>query len=377
MHNNSAITKIWITILLTVVSGAAGFAATAQNTPPVVTNVVAGQLDDGSGKVGISYDVTDDERDRLSVMIEVSSDGGTTYLVPVSVENLSGDVGNGITPGKGKRIIWDAPKDQPNVNSASYRVRITAVEQPEGMVLIPAGRFIMGDDNGQADEQPAREVYLDVFFIDQYEVTNGQFAQFLNAIGRNEDTDGNRLIDLEDTDARIRYVVGRYYAVSGLGAHPVTEVTWYGAKAYAAWHGKRLPTEAEWEKAARGLDGRTYPWGESTTDMWGKANYNNHIGSTGGIGRYTKGRSPYGIYDMAGNVWEWVADVYDPDFYSISLDQNPFNDVTEEIFDSHRSLRGGSWFNITEKLRCAARHHQAPIDSGHSIGFRCAMSIHQ
>ena len=149
-------------------------------------------LDDGSGKVGISYNIADDEKDRLSVMIEVSSDGGTTYLAPVSVENLSGDVGNGITPGKGKRIIWDAAKDQPDVNSASYRVRITAVEQPEGMVLVPAGRFIMGDDNGQADEQPAREVYLDVFFIDQYEVTNGQFAQFLNAIGRNEDTNGNR-----------------------------------------------------------------------------------------------------------------------------------------------------------------------------------------
>ena len=162
--------------------------------------------------------------------------------------------------------------------------------------------------------------------------------------------------------------------MSGFENHPVTEVTWYGAKTYAEWRGKRLPTEAEWEKAARGIDGRPYLWGEEPPNAL-RANYNNYIGSTESVGRYRMGRSPYGVYDMAGNVWEWVADAYDENFYSTSPERNPTNDIVDLAVD--RVLRGGSWFAIAANIRSASRYHQAPTDSGYSIGFRCAMSIRQ
>jgi formylglycine-generating enzyme required for sulfatase activity len=203
MKDNAQKMTLWIVAFLAAWVIHEGLAATTTNTPPVVTNVSAGQLD--YGMVEITYDVTDEEGNLLSVMIEISNDGGATWLVPVGTENLKGDVGNGVVPGKDKRIIWDAPEDQPNVNSASYRVRITAAEQPEGMVLIPAGTFVMGDDDGRTDEQPAHTVYLDAFFIDQYEITNKQFAEFLNKIGRHEDADGNQLIDLTDAHVRIEW----------------------------------------------------------------------------------------------------------------------------------------------------------------------------
>ena len=341
------------------------------NTNPVVTNLDVLQREDG--KLEINFDIEDKQDDLLSVAVEISDNNGRTYDVPIGLNSLMGDVGNGIEGGKSKQIVWDAIKDQPNVNSASYRVRITVAEVPEGMVLIPARRFIMGDVDGALDQQPERDIELDPFFIDKYEVTNLEFARFLNDVGRVMDQNGNLLIDLEDKDVQIVWFGGMYRVADGYLNHPVVEVSWFGANAYAEWAGKRLPTEAEWEKAARGYDGRTYPWGEDID--WLRANYNKHRGEAEPISEYPSGQSPYHIYNMAGNVAEWVADVYSANFYSSAAEKNPVNVESESEFPLKRVVRGGSWYSHQNELKCSARSQLIPTESQFSIGFRCAMSI--
>ena len=164
----------------------------------------------------------------------------------------------------------------------------------EGMVLIPAGEFQMGSNSGESNEKPVHSVYIDAFYMDEYEVTNAEYAAFLNAKGKHTES-GKTWLNIGDARARIEYVAGVYRAKGGYENHPVTDVSWYGAVAYAAWAGKRLPTEAEWEKAARGnLSGLTYPWGNTIDSS--KANYNNHIEDTTAVGKYTA--NGYGLYDM-------------------------------------------------------------------------------
>ena len=177
------------------------------------------------------------------------------------------------------------------------------------MVLIPAGEFQMGSNHGDSDERPVHTVYVDAFYMDKYEVTNAEYAAFLNAKGKHGEA-GVIWFDLADVDARISLNVrisligstSTYLVDAGYENRPVVEVSWYGAMAYAKWAGKRLPTEAEWEKAARGgLSGLTYPWGNSIDSS--KANYNGNVGDTTAVGKYSA--NGYGLYDMAGNVWEW------------------------------------------------------------------------
>jgi len=155
------------------------------------------------------------------------------------------------------------------------------------MVLVPAGEFVMGSEAGPS-ERPVRRVFLDAYYIDTYEVTNGLYGKFLQATRRHEP---------------------RYWKDARVNDpnQPVVGVTWYDAEAYCHWSGKRLPTEAEWEKAARGTDGRISPWG----NQWDSARASTSDGGSGKlspVGSYEAGKSPYGAYDMAGNVWEWVAD---------------------------------------------------------------------
>ena len=193
--------------------------------------------------------------------------------------------------------------------------------------------------------------------MDKYEVTNAEYAAFLNAKGKHIEN-GIVWFDLTDEHALIERVGGRYRAKAGYANHPVIEVSWYGAMAYAAWAGKRLPTEAEWEKAARGgLAGQKYPWGNTIDSS--KANYNLNIWETTSVGSYSP--NAYGLYDMAGNVWEWCLDAYDANFYRNPVHRNPIagaasiSDVINNYTNvkSYRVLRGGSWFVAAQLVRVA------------------------
>ena len=239
-------------------------------------------------------------------------------------------------------------------------------------VHVPAGWFTMGGNNGDSDERPVHRVYLKGYYISKYEVTNAQYCAFLNAYGNSYQ--GHKCIDIDDEDCQIYYSNGRYYVKSGYENYPVIEVTWYGAKAFCEYYGWRLPTEAEWEKAARGTDGRKYPWGNHDPYYNGKyyANYDpgdydaDGYEYTAPVGSYPHGASPYGCMDMAGNVWEWCNDWYDSDYYSRSPGRNPQGPSS----GSRRVLRGGSWDGSAGCIRCAYRYYYAPSDSWDCVGFR-------
>ena len=226
----------------------------------------------------------------------------------------------------------------------------------------------MGSDEGENDERPVHIVYLDSFYIDKTEVSNAQFAQFLNEQG-NQEENGVTWLDIEDREGTITESGGRYQPKGGYAHHPVTEVTWYGAVAYCEWAGRRLPTEAEWEKAARGTDARTYPWGEGID--CNHANYSACIGETTEVGSYPLGASPYGALDMAGNVWEWVSDWAYDHYYAASPGSNPQGPDS----GSSRMVRGGSLHNADRRVRAAVRFSNDPFNSLSSMGFRCASSM--
>lgn len=252
---------------------------------------------------------------------------------------------------------------------------------PADMVLIPAGDFLMGSNDAEAgsDEQPVHTVYLDAFYIDKYEVTNAEYAAFLNATGKHIEG-GIKWFDLNDSDAHIEYVDGRYQSKAGYESHPVIEVSWYGAMAYAEWAGKRLPTEAEWEYAARGgLTGKKYAWGDSIDIS--KANYHSDIKDTMPVGSYSP--NGYGLYDMTGNVWEWCLDAYDSHVYTSSPRRNPIvgaqsiSDIIDNFttIQSSRVLRGGSWFYSAPYLRVSYRDRDTPRITYTLFGFRCVKEI--
>jgi formylglycine-generating enzyme required for sulfatase activity len=233
-----------------------------------------------------------------------------------------------------------------------YEKTVSAQVQDPSMVLVPAGEFTMGSPTGDPDERPPHQVYLDSFLIDIYEVTVGQYAAFLQAKGIDPPSD---------------------WKTMNQPAHqkrPVANVDSTDASAFCKWAGKRLPTDAEWEKAARGTDGRVYPWGnDAPTPLhanFGKPEWNNH-GVLAPVGSFETGKSPYGIYDMAGNVWEWVSDWYDYNYYKTSPSQNPTGPST----GGTKVIRGGSWYSNPRAIRSANRSLITPTDQGLN-GFRCA-----
>ncbi len=233
-----------------------------------------------------------------------------------------------------------------------------------GMVLIPAGEFSMGCDanhnDGNAclsDQVPLHTVYLDTFMIDKYEVTNAQYALCV----------ASGVCSEPDFD----YSYGRqsYYNDPTYTNYPVIYVSWSDAATYCSWVNKRLPTEAEWEKAARGASVRAYPWGDMTASC-SLANGNWCVDDTSKVGAYSAGASPYGVFDMAGNVWEWVSDWYLLGYYSNSSYANPTGPST----GSYKVIRGGSWDNSFDSLLTAYRDYFHPDFTGNNFGFRCASS---
>lgn len=217
------------------------------------------------------------------------------------------------------------------------------------MRLVPAGEFSMGSGSGDSDEVPVHPVYLDGYDIDKYEVTNALYRACVVAGACYEPH------DISD------------YSNSQYADHPVIYVDWDMAKTYCEWRGARLPTEAEWEKAARGEDGRTYPWGEGIDCS--KANYLGCSGGTSNVMTYQSSASPYGVFDMAGNVWEWVADWYSENYYRTSPKENPTGPDSGTL----RVLRSGAWNVGPDVVRTSLRnaHPQSSFDN--DIGFRCAM----
>jgi len=235
------------------------------------------------------------------------------------------------------------------------------------MITIPAGPFTMGSDEGPADERPAHRVEVAAFSIDRFPVTNAQFAAFLNASGPVNST-GERLFDVDDPDARIRQQGGKWVADKGYENHPVVEVSWGGARDYCAWAKRRLPTEAEWEKAARGTDGRKYAWGNESPDR-SRAQFNAGYNRTASVDSFPKGASPYGVLDLPGNAWEWVSSAYLPYPYKAS-------DGREDLKPGPvRGTRGGGHDSPAEELTTTHRGRNLSRNPGsghHNIGFRCA-----
>ncbi len=254
------------------------------------------------------------------------------------------------------------------------------------MVLVPGGSFTMGSDAGEPAERPAHRVTVSAFWIDRFETTNAEFAAFVRSTGYV--TDPERSGRGWVWDGQWREVRGAGWrhphdpgsSIEGLDRHPAVQVSWHDARAYCLWKGQRLPTEAEWERAARGDGRRTYPWGNAPpregrryrasygSDDCCRADDGDGYRFTAPVGSFPLGQSPFGVHDMAGNVWEWVEDWFDPAFYRRAPAVDPVNREPAEM----KVLRGGGWGNDPWGLRATLRHANPPRFGLDMVGFRCA-----
>jgi eukaryotic-like serine/threonine-protein kinase len=282
-----------------------------------------------------------------------------------------------LTPTLGVGSIWTRPTDGMQ------------------MVYIPEGEFVMGSSEGDSNEKPPHDISLDDYWIDQTEVTNAMFQMFVTATGYDTDAEkfGQSLVyqpgeflpavqKWEMTSgANWLHPSGTESSLSGLENHPVVQVSWNDASAYCEWAGARLPTEAEWEFAARGTDGRTYPWGNQYPSgnlanfadvnldaIWASDGDDDGYQFTSPVGNYAAGASPFGALDMAGNAFEWVFDVYGYDYYATSPHSNPTGPATGYV----HVVRGGQWSFSSDGIRATARLGQLHNYSIDYSGFRCA-----
>jgi eukaryotic-like serine/threonine-protein kinase len=311
--------------------------------------------------------------------------------------NLSGTV----TPTSELPIKTEVPVDadvpvntELPVNTQVPSLGSTRVSETDGMiqVFVPGGDFSMGSDTSSyADERPVHTVFLDSYWIDQTEVTNAMFETFVNQSGYQtdaEETGSSYVYNPDDNSDELthgadwQHPLGPDSNLMELSQYPVVHVSWNDALAYCEWAGRRLPTEAEWEKAARGTDGRTFPWGndfDGTRLNFADVNLNASLGNSNfddgyqlssPVGNYLSGASPYGALDLAGNVWEWVNDWVDESYYQSSPPGNPGGPATGE----YHVLRGGSWHDPEDGQRTAYRGWATPDDTDITLGFRCALS---
>jgi formylglycine-generating enzyme required for sulfatase activity len=235
------------------------------------------------------------------------------------------------------------------------------------MVSIPAGPFTMGSSEGPQDERPPHEVTLAAYSIDRFPVTNAEYAEFLNKLGASKPAG---VYDFDDPDARIHRRGERWAVDQGYENHPVVEVPWNGAVQYCKARGKRLPTEAEWEKAARGTDGRRYPWGSELPDK-NKARFEADYDATASVDAYPAGASPYGVREMAGNAWQWVSSAYRP--YPYRADDGREDPKPGAV----RVTRGGGHDSPATEITTTQRGRNLsrnPASGHHNISFRCARS---
>ena len=241
---------------------------------------------------------------------------------------------------------------------AAGAVRSTPKDDAE-MVYVPAGEFSMGSTVGTVDEQPVHTVYLDAYWIDKTEVTNEMYRQCVRA--------GTCLQPQNQSNTHFNYYPDPVYA-----DYPVINLKWSSADKYCTWAGGRLPTEAEWEKAAVGTDGRTYPWGNALPNSK-LLNFNNPVGDMMLAESFLAGASPYGALNMAGNAREWVADWYSADYYPASPKSNP----TGPANGLYKVLRGGSWHSGIYDIRSADRSYLEPDVRDKTVGFRCVVPAEQ
>jgi formylglycine-generating enzyme required for sulfatase activity len=280
------------------------------------------------------------------------------------------------------------------------------------MVYVPTGEFKMGTgglgwirrplsprDRKRmgfgayvfSDERPQHTVYLDAFWIDQTEVTVAMFRTFVEDTGYETTAErqgwgkpwADRPNEMEWPKVNgADWQHPRGPGSSAVDDHPVTQVSWEDAAAYCAWAGGQLPTEAQWAKACRGIDGRTWPWGNTydgnrlssceaqcPIERWKDDRYDDGYAFTAPVGSFPDGASPYGALDMAGNLWEWVADWYADDYYGDSPYENPLGPDSGTV----RAMRGGAWYNTDVWMTCSVRHQNPPSDLYDDLGFRCAV----
>jgi formylglycine-generating enzyme required for sulfatase activity len=275
------------------------------------------------------------------------------------------------------KVVWgldtqDITVDWTDGGKKIAAERVANWKAKDEMVLVPAGEFLMGSDKkvdrvAYRSELPQRRVYLDAYEIDKYEVSNLQYLKFILANGRKPQIDW-------------RYDGGNFQDT--MAHHPIMHVSWYDADAYCTWMSKRLPTEAEWEKAARGEDGRLNPWGNQSAGLT-RANFG-RTGLSGpvrdrperlllyppliSVDKYENAVSPYGAYQMMGNVAEWVSDWYDQGYYKVAPNRNPKGPET----GTQKAFRGGGWMDSTTTMRAAMRNGTDPTTKINWMGFRCA-----
>jgi len=357
----------------------AGCGEESSNSPPVIDSFEASSVDVAiNSEVTLTVFATDADGDDLiytyqSTGGEISGTGNVVrWIAPATAGNytITADISDGklnaenlitITVVEGEVVEKEEAVEEEVVKEEV--VEEAVIVDDVTMVLIPAGEFQMGDhfNEGDSDELPVHTVYLDAFYMDIYEVTNAQYQEFMNATGHS--------------------VPAEYWNNSRYNApdQPIVGVRWHDAVAYAEWAGKRLPTEAEWEKAARGgLSGKRFPWGDSNPDdaqcnfadsntnySWSDGSVDDDYKYTAPVGSYLP--NDYGLYNMAGNVWEWCADWYNSDYYSNSPGNNP----TGPRFGTIRVLRGGSWYGHPLNLRVAGRGYGKPTFPYYGMGFRC------